>query len=86
MPRSPEVALPRARQHSRIEMQEQHSFAPALRPFKHRINPMGGVDSICLRCNALVASSKDEWSLLQSEAVHLCKTGMAIQSQSEVPQ
>lgn len=42
------------------------------RPFRHEINPAGGVDSICQRCNALVDSSKDEWSLLQSEAVHLC--------------
>ena len=60
------------RQHSRAGRQQEEFSQAGDRPFRHEINPTGGVDSICQRCNALVDSSKDEWSLLQSEAIHLC--------------
>jgi hypothetical protein len=72
MHKSPQLRFRRIRQHSRTGGRQEELSQSADRPFRHEINPTGGVDSICQRCNALIDSSKDEWSLLQSEAVHLC--------------
>lgn len=44
------------------------------RRFRHARNANGGVDSICRRCQAVIASSADEWSLLAEEERHLCGT------------
>jgi hypothetical protein len=42
------------------------------RRFRHARNANGGVDSVCGRCQAVIASSADEWSLLAHEARHVC--------------
>lgn len=44
------------------------------RRFRHARNANGGIDSICRRCQMVIATSADEWSLLADEERHLCGT------------
>jgi len=46
----------------------------AARRYRHARNGNGGIDSICLRCHVVIASSADEWSLLDREELHVCGT------------
>jgi hypothetical protein len=41
-------------------------------PFRHRSNPDGSWDSICMRCYLTAATSKDEQSLNAGESEHRC--------------
>lgn len=45
---------------------------PVARPYFHVRNANGGIDSFCQRCQAVIASSTDEWSLLACEERHVC--------------
>ena len=45
---------------------------PPVRQYRHVLNGDGGIDSLCLRCQSLVASAADEWLLLQHEREHIC--------------
>lgn len=40
--------------------------------YRHARNSHGGIDSICQRCEVVIASSADEWSLLACEERHIC--------------
>lgn len=42
------------------------------RQYRHARNVHGGIDSICLRCERIVASVDDEWLLLDYEKCHVC--------------
>jgi hypothetical protein len=42
------------------------------RLYRHALNSHGGIDSICQRCEVVIASSADEWSLLACEERHIC--------------
>lgn len=42
------------------------------RQFKHSRNRHSEMDSLCLKCGTMVASAKDEWSLLEYERNHAC--------------
>jgi hypothetical protein len=72
MGKSPQLRFKKAYEYSRPDSEQKQVPLSSYRPFKHELNPRGGVDSICQRCSALVDSSKDEWSLLQSEDLHVC--------------
>jgi hypothetical protein len=48
-----------------------------LRRYRHSLNANDGIDSTCLGCSALVASSKDEWSLLEHERQHICSSNQS---------
>ncbi len=48
---------------------EQHL---SLRQFRHGWSDAGGLDSICLKCRVIVATCRDEWSLLACERLHVC--------------
>jgi hypothetical protein len=43
-----------------------------VRQYKHARNAHGGIDSLCLKCRAIIASMNDEWSLLDCEQRHIC--------------
>jgi hypothetical protein len=43
-------------------------------PFRHRSNPDGSWDSICMRCHLTATTSHDEQSLGSRELEHLCET------------
>jgi len=42
------------------------------RLYRHALNSDGGIDSICQRCEVVIASCADEWSLLSCEERHIC--------------
>jgi hypothetical protein len=44
----------------------------AFRQYRHSLNPDGSIKSHCTKCNAMVASGKDEWLLLDCEQSHIC--------------
>jgi hypothetical protein len=43
-----------------------------VRQYKHSRNADEGVDSLCLNCGTIVASTDNEWSLLDFERGHVC--------------
>lgn len=63
----------------------QSSLGEPSRQFRHARNANGGVDSICQKCQAVIASSTDEWSLLAHEARHVCRSpGNPMAGDSEI--
>jgi len=55
-------------------------FTGAPRPSEQRLSPRqfrhcwsdgGGLNSICLNCRVIVATCRDEWSLLACERIHV---------------
>lgn len=65
--------LGRSRQAPVVEGNSAHANYP-YRRFCHARNANGGVDSVCRRCQAVIASSVDEGSLLADEERHVCET------------
>jgi hypothetical protein len=66
---------PVARRRKRAENDECNRETVSIRNYRHSRNADGGLDSTCMRCGTLVASSDDEWSLLTDEHQHVCKAG-----------
>jgi len=54
------------------------------RRFRHARNANGNIDSICRRCQKVIASSADEWSLLADEEQHLCGTQTDLRTRATV--
>jgi hypothetical protein len=50
-----------------------YAIDQSTRQFKHSLNGNSGIDSQCLRCQAVIASSDCEWSLLEYEWRHVCE-------------
>jgi hypothetical protein len=61
-----------AGQHINLVTPSKHKDDVASRRYKHSLNRERGVDSVCQQCHALVASSTNEWNLLDEEEVHIC--------------
>jgi hypothetical protein len=66
---------PVASQSKRAESEVRNRDGVSVRNYRHSRNAGGGLDSTCMRCGIVVASSNDEWSLLTDEHLHVCKTG-----------
>jgi len=44
------------------------------RQFRHGWSDSGGLNSICMKCRVVIATSRDEWSLLACERLHVCES------------
>lgn len=42
------------------------------RQFRHALNAKSGIDSLCLKCGEYIATTEDEWLLLEHERRHVC--------------
>lgn len=65
------------REPSTFESAAQQNQQPTVstqcfRQFCHALNRKSGIDSLCLKCGESIASTKDEWLLLEHERRHVC--------------
>ena len=67
--------VPVASQSKRAESEVWSREGVYVRNYWYSRNAEGGLDSTCMRCGIVVASSNDEWALLTDEHLHVCKTG-----------
>lgn len=58
--------------HGHIHGKRSRETDMSVRQYKHARNANGAIDSLCLKCRAVIASMNDEWSLLDFEQRHIC--------------
>jgi hypothetical protein len=54
--------------------ESQDNCRMPIRQYRHVRNTDHGIHSLCLWCETVVASVDDEWSLLDHEQRHVCRS------------